>query len=368
MAAMRKRVGIIGASGNVGRGAAELLAENKDIIVRLGCRNPPQSIEKAQNIEIMTVDIYIKEQLAEFVRDCSAVINCAGPASKIRTRVAKVCMEKEICYIDAAGNKSVYKELKQLSPSCPPAMSIVSAGIYPGLTEMFAIWAVNRIDGEIYFLEEIFFGNNMLSLHAAEDICETLDADEGKTFAYYDNGTIAKIDFDARGQEKIPGLAEPVSVIPVIYDEFAAAMKMKRVNKAVFYNSFSSQGSLIRFVDIKNNLKNNTEYSSDKTALVRDIFWSPELEQIFTLIVELKAEENGQLVRKRYVLSSTENWNTVTGYVAAILSRQILSGNDKKPGLYFASEIADIDNIIEELRINSVITIKCFQKIVQKGP
>jgi len=361
---MIKRVGVIGASGNVGRGVVALLSEEKNIILRIGCRKIENLNQEFRRIEAVSVDLYEDAELEAFITGCDLVINCAGPAYKVMTRVAESCFKQSVSYIDVAGNKSQYQKLVDLAFKYPHAGGIISAGIYPGLAEMLAIWAIGKAGGKIKVLEEIFYGNNDLSKNAAIDICDTLNSDEGNAFSYCCNGEVRKIDFKVKGNIKLPGLGEQINLIPVVYEEFAEAMKSSGIEQAIFYNSFADQDKMNNFIKLKEQLEAKTDISDDLVQQIRNIFWSPGQGRKFLLLIELEAENCGHSIRKRHLITGKRDWNIVTGYVAGAIALQLLERGLACTGIHFASQTADIAKLLEILKSKLDIEIRSFQKTI----
>lgn len=351
------RVGIIGASGKVGKGAVEILQEEK-IILRLGCRHPENIKCISPYSEILKIDIFDSLSLLKFVHTCDIVINCTGPITEVGDRIAKICCENNIIYIDVAGNQKLYNDINKLCIQYPKASCVMSAGIYPGLVEIFASWVLEKNLNRIYSVEGLFYGNNQLSYNAAKDICETLKSNESESFTYLKEKNICKIDFEVKTLRKLPGIEDKVYVIPIMYDEFAVTMKKNRVNRALFYHSFSKLEKMEDFISVKEDIM-RWGIAEDSIEKVRYSFYDPEKDNMFLLIMET---EDYTKEKRRYVLFGKKSWNLISGMVAGLIGLQMLDYNFSNTGLFYATEIANAKNVISKLISNSDITIRIFQK------
>ena len=74
-------IGVIGATGRVGRECLRYLAGHTDFTLLAGSRNLPGAPVPGT---FQTVDVFDPASLARFCEQCALVINCAGPASVVK--------------------------------------------------------------------------------------------------------------------------------------------------------------------------------------------------------------------------------------------------------------------------------------------
>lgn len=349
------RIGILGASGSAGKGAVDILKGKDGITLKLGCRYVERLSRQTENVELCRVDIEKKNQLDDFVRNCDCVINCAGPSWKIKGSVAEVCFSYRIPYIDVAGGKLLINDLNGLN-NVDNNTGITSAGVYPGLSELFLQWVCTQSQEEICSIEEIFFGNDELSDVAIEDICISLKAGEGDAFCYCHKGNIEKISFETKTSVKIPGVSTPVYLLPVMNMAFANVMGSLNIDKAVFYMGLLKAERMTQLINLKNNLENSTdeEIFSENT---KNIFYDKNYSSGFGIVVDVITIMGEHI---KYVLSGGTNWNYLTGCVAALA---VLNWKDKSlKGIRYVHEVTDAKEIITELKKRGFITVKKFMK------
>lgn len=348
------RVGIIGASGNAGKGAVSILKKREEIFLKLGCRHIENLESVNGNCELCSVDVNREEELNAFVENCDYVINCAGPSWKIMERVAKSCFQYHKVYIDVAGGRSFIHSLSMLKQA-EGNRGITSAGVYPGLSEIFLKWICEQSDGEISSIEEVFYGNDKLSDIALQDICDSLKDDEGAVFCFCHKGEILKLSFKTRTSMKVPGSPNPIYLIPVINSAFADVMGKYSVDKAIFYIGLLREESLSKLIYLKDKLKNHTS----ETILLKEIksiFYNEEYKSSFGMMAEVTKRDSH--IQERYVLSGETNWNYLTGAVAALALLNM--GEDNMYGIRYVHEMVDAKKMIIELKEHGLVTVKKY--------
>ena len=98
MSGQDHRIGIIGASGAVGRVVTNVLAQTEGVTLVLGGRHPLPDLQAAAGergrarIETTAVDVLDAKALDRFANGLSVVVNCAGPSYMIGDRIARVAL------------------------------------------------------------------------------------------------------------------------------------------------------------------------------------------------------------------------------------------------------------------------------------
>jgi len=146
----RATFGLVGGYGATGRlVASELLRTGEDGIL-IGGRDAAKltrcAAELGARVLSAHLDVMDAETLARFCRDCSVVINCAGPVTQLGHRVAQAALRERCHYVDPAG-MSVVKESLQPRGREIEALGlsfVVSAGWTPGISEVLPVYAHAR--------------------------------------------------------------------------------------------------------------------------------------------------------------------------------------------------------------------------------
>lgn len=124
-------VAVLGASGAVGRAAADAL-RGAGVPLRLGCRRPPAP-PPGECRDTVAVDLNDPRALAAFCAGSRIVVNCAGPSSLVRGLVGRAALEAGADYVDVSGDAAAHTELFAALPA-PGRTAVLSAGTLPGLS------------------------------------------------------------------------------------------------------------------------------------------------------------------------------------------------------------------------------------------
>ena len=129
---------VIGGTGRVGRECLRYLHENTSFGLLIGGRKPPR---EALPGSFLPVDAFDEASLARFCGQCSLVINCAGPASAVRERVAAAALAGGCHYVDPGGYTPLFPILSSRRPEirAKRLTFLLTLGILPGLSELFPV-------------------------------------------------------------------------------------------------------------------------------------------------------------------------------------------------------------------------------------
>ncbi|KOY81124.1 saccharopine dehydrogenase NADP-binding domain-containing protein [Lysinibacillus macroides] len=348
----RKSIGIVGATGQVGSGVVETLLENNSYQLLLGSRKIEKLVEKYGNeseaIQYKAVDVFDKKSLISFCYNCDLMINTAGPSSIVLDRVADACMETNTNYLDVSGDKTMKTAIKDAMTKRNSSITLaISAGVYPGLTEMFLAFLMQNNHESIDDIRCYFAGKGNFSETGAYDIISSLEKDEGHGMAYYCNGAIKKMTSGIGSQIILPPPFNEVYTLPVISEEYMECLNDFKITNAHFYNTFATQKMLTDFITIKamQLFKTEEEKRASANRLMKT-YSTKDKSQGF--IIYVVWDENG-VKRKKWLQSST-NWNYCSGVVAACVAMQMLDIDfTKKKGCYFAQSIIDSKELFNQL-------------------
>lgn len=343
----RNIVGILGASGKVGGGAVDTMLAATDFPVVLGGRNLEKLRERYQHaearIEFMYADVYDSDSLGRFCEQCAIVINCAGPSKQILDRVAAASIRHRAHYVDVSGDEHLYKRLlnRQRDIEEKQLSCIVSAGVYPGLSEIFPAYIAETCFDDVDSLELFFAGNGDFSLHAAYDIVCSIQEDTGLGMAYCKNGETSRIDRPIHRSYRLPSPAGEREAYPILHHEFLAAARAYRFTSALFYNTYEDPSILNKFVMIKALEQYKTEAQKQASArmLVEQFDAHQQQANEYTLFHLLATGcKSGKPLRLASTLLYNKDWNTLSGMVAAHAARLVMEDDKRVPGCYFAME------------------------------
>ena len=354
----KKYVGIIGATGQVGVGAVETLLNNFSAPLLLGGRKKAKLIEQfgaeSETMKYQTVDVFDEASIRAFCEHCYLVINTAGPSSITLARVAEACLVTNTNYIDVSGDKAMKLAIEDaLAKHNNPITCAISAGVYPGLTEMFIAFLLGQ--KRVERISCYFAGKGSFSETGAYDIISSLEKDEGYGMSYYSNGDIKKLTSGIGSQMLLPAPFHQVYTLPLMSEEFIACVKEYRATNAYFYNTFASSKILSDFIMIKAMQPYKTE--EEKRASAKHLMATYHIQDKQEgFIIYVETEANGK-TQTSYLQSNT-NWNYGSGVVAACVAMQMqeMNGTNQK-GCYFAQSIVDVEELMHQLVKTKFISI-----------
>ena len=102
---MEKTIGVLGASGAVGKKLTkELLVNTKNNVIVAGRKE--KTLQEIYNkfdktVDICVVDARSKKNLKKFYSKIDIVVNCSGPAHIFKMLPAKIAIEETIPYIES---------------------------------------------------------------------------------------------------------------------------------------------------------------------------------------------------------------------------------------------------------------------------
>ncbi|MCR8979411.1 saccharopine dehydrogenase family protein [Brevibacillus laterosporus] len=359
----KKTIGILGASGIVGREAVQTILAFTNHHVVLGGRNPDNLCESFKEmearIECLQVDVYNVEQLHRFCSPCDIVINCAGPSKQIVDTVASACIEHAVHYVDVSGDEHLYRQLlkRQHEIKEKGLLFLISAGVYPGLSEIFPAYIAENELEEIDFLELFFAGQGDFSLNAAYDIVCSIEEDTGLGMTYCKQGEAKKIDGSFHRNYELPLPAGKRDTYPVLTQEFSQMAKQKKISSAYFYNSYQNNSVLNQFVMIKalQQYKTEEEKKASAKLLVEQFSAKKQGVEDFTMFhLIATGNRNGKKMRLVSTLLYRGDWNRLSGIIAGTVARLIAEDRSKESGCFFVSEGVSATRLIGALREQTI--------------
>lgn len=351
---MKKDIGILGATGFVGKGVLSALGK-KGYTLLIGARNVQQMecIKKqlCSDIEIMRIDVFDPVQLETFCSRCDAIINCTSPASVVGTRVIRECVKQGIDYIDPYGEDSVEKYATENHKIIRDKGSriILAAGTYPGLSEVLFRYVAEKYKGNMLSIKEYFYGNGAFSHGATQDVIYSMLQDDYKSMSYVMDGEIAPYKMKFGESININRAIGSVYPYPIIGKEFYKTCKKAKVREGYFFNTFDDIDSMATFFEIGSQVY-FSESESDQLKKLEELYSKdcPENEKtIFLFCVEV-INKNGREQRKD-LFEYAYNWNILSGYVCALATEWCKRNRVPHGYICKLDEIEDVQMFVDSL-------------------
>lgn len=350
------RVGLLGATGLVGKGALKLFMYHcKEYQICIAGRSIERmknavceiSPEKENQIEYSIVDITNLEQSESFIKTCDIIINCAGPVSLIGDSIERLCIKNKVSLFDASADDVLQEKMVVLHDRAVEnqVTCVIAAGINPGLTEMIPYYIMtNRFD----FTRELnvfLAGTGKLSYNASYDIIQTVGrcslntANGRKMFIYIHNGKKEKSKQFIRKKE----YKEPVgqkATYPFISSDFYNMVNKCNAECVYYYDSY-----LMPLINNRYILDIDTE--DKKREAARKMSEASACDTEYGIILaEGSGEKCGKSVEIRYEMNFDGSGENLTGMVVAAAGLSMLINGTEKYGCFYAYEAIKFSDIL----------------------
>ncbi|WP_181019836.1 saccharopine dehydrogenase [Nonomuraea typhae] len=301
-------IGVLGATGAVGRRVAELLEPHG---VRRGSRSGPGQ----------RVDAYDPAGLAAFCAGCRLVVNCAGPSHRLLDRVARAAFAAGADYVDAAGDDPLFGLLS--SSGTAGRTAIVSAGMLPGLTgllpRLVTAHGTHRLD--VYT-----GGRDRLTPAAAEDVL--LSRGYGEALAAWRGGVRVSRALTPAEDVALPYFPERVSLHPYLTTEAERLARRLSVGESHWYTVTSKERVLA--------LARGSAADLERAAALELAGRAPYYAMLFQAV---GPSGTGTLALR------TADTAALTAAVAAHAAEEVLAGA-VRPGAHYAADVLDPEAVL----------------------
>src|SRR6218665_876583 len=348
------RIGIVGASGMVGRAVAQHLRLAGMRGVRLGARrgagvggggvgedvglggmrglrlgarrSEGLQREAREGEDIVAFDLADSAQLQRFCEGCAIVVNAAGPSRQVLDRVARASLAAGADYVDAAGDELVH-ELLAGTP-CGDRRLLLSAGMMPGLTALLPRFLAAGLDGPLR-LTAFAGGLDRFTRTAAGDYVDSLRNGYGTPLAAW------------RGR---------ITALPYLSQENTRIARTLGLAAGDWYNVFAGQHLRDAFARVQNLL-----HASGEAAAIEALCTSAALDLAGRAPYQLLVCRVESASASRSLMLRASDSYALTGAMAAFAALALCEG-DVPPGVHFAGEVMAPDRTVTRLRSSSAVT------------
>lgn len=349
-------IGIIGASGGVGRHTAAALAASGVGPLRLGARRPEAITAEGPwptGSETVAVDALDPGSLSRFCAGCRIVVNCAGPSYIIKDTVARAALAAGADTVDVLGDDPAYEALAASGVVGPDRTVVLSAGAVPGLSGLVPFWLAESgtTGSEPTRLRGFAGGLERITAALAADILLSLDTGGangerfGQPLAAWRHGRRAARALRIEENAEVPFFPQRAALHPLLTPEVERLAARMGLAEADWYSVFPGEQIRGLFTTLPTLALDTAEQRDAVMARIRraaevDAAGSaPYYRLVFTMSGEGWARTG--VVR-------TDNSFRLSGAVAAVAVGDLLAGRIG-PGLHFAAAAMDPWSTIAEL-------------------
>jgi hypothetical protein len=340
----RLPIGIIGGYGSTGKVVAANLSPSLPVLIAGRSLAGAESLasDLGSYASPIQLDILDSKTLDDFCGRCSMVINCAGPVTVLRDRVAQSAFRARCHYIDPAGMSIVKEALVPHNREIAEAglSFIISAGWMPGLTEVLPAYTAAKARTEFGSIDSVrvYFGDSgEWSENALQDAVAFIR----------ENGLTSALWF-RKGQAMRPKASEAFRSCEMgrcaLYTgpEIAELANQLKDADVFVYNSFASNRSmldaaLIYLVPLPHSARIN---------LMRGIFRRNKFPASGFAIAEVISVKH--VLRSRIVYQDRRDY-WIHGTVLANVARMVSENRTVNSGVHYLADAVDPQVLMNDL-------------------
>jgi hypothetical protein len=350
-------VGVLGASGAVGRAAARELRDLGQPALLLGGRRLDALREIAQgDEEIVRADVADPASLAAFAERCEVVLNCVGPTYRLKATVAAAALAADAHCVDVAGDDPAAEALLGAGDPAAGGRSVVlSAGALPGLSSILPRWLAHRGPDTPTALTAYCGGLGPCTPTVAEDLMLSLTTGGAGGTAYGDplaawragrkQSRASRLIEDAEA----PGFPGRVAIQPFLSAEterLAADLGLDRVD---WFNAHP--GPQVRA--LLNRLPGSLAAGADRAELAMRMMLAARLDlagrtPYYVMHFALVGSTDGRPASRRLTMRAASSYR-LTAAVGALAVDAVLRGA-VPPGVHFACDVLDPRAVAARIR------------------
>ncbi|MFJ6070889.1 saccharopine dehydrogenase NADP-binding domain-containing protein [Streptomyces sp. NPDC093065] len=362
-------IGVLGASGAVGRAAVRELRALGHSGLRLGGRTASTLCEVAEenpggHDETVWADATAPDGLRAFTEGCDIVLNCVGPTYRLRATVAFAALDAGAHCVDVAGDDPAAEDLlKGGDPARDARTVVLSAGALPGLSSLLPRWLAGQgLDG-VAALTAYCGGLEPCSPTVAHDLMLSLSSGGAHGAAYGE--ALAAV----RGGRRVPRALRTdedtvhrafpgrVAVQPYLSGESERLAGDLGVDRLDWYNVHP--GPAVRA--LLNLLPGRLAAGGDPDRLAQRLILAADLDlagrkPYYVMDFALSGTASGAPATAGATLRTASSYR-LTAAVGALAVDAVLRGG-VPAGVHFAGDVLDPDAVVRHLRSHGTADLR----------
>jgi Saccharopine dehydrogenase NADP binding domain len=354
-------IGVLGASGAVGRAAVRELRDLGRTPAVLGGRHPDALREIAERdlsdgADVMRVDLADLASLAAFAARCDLVLNCAGPTYRFKDTVSAAALDAGVHCVDVAGDDPAAEALRRRDDAAAGGPSVVlSAGTLPGLSSILPRWLARRELEAVNALTAYCGGLERCSPTVAEDMMLSLTTG-GADGAAYGEPSAAW-----RAGRKQPGVLRPAenvsppgfpgraAVQPFLSAEIERLCTTLALDRADWFNVYPGQ----QVHALLNRLPGSLAAGVDRAEVTERLMLAAQLDlagrtPYYAMHFAITGTIGGKPAEHRLTVRTASSYR-LTAAVGALAADAVLRGT-VPPGVHFACDVLDPEAVVGWIR------------------
>ncbi|MEU9731646.1 saccharopine dehydrogenase NADP-binding domain-containing protein [Streptomyces sp. NPDC048002] len=365
----RPVIGVLGASGAVGRAAVRELRLLGHTGLRLGGRTTSALCAVAEEgpagrDETVWADATAPDGLRAFTEGCDIVLNCVGPTYRLRATVALAALAAGAHCVDVAGDDPAAEDLSgPADPARDGRSAVLSAGALPGLSSLLPRWLARQGLDRATALTAYCGGLETCSPTVAHDLMLSLSAGGADGAAYGE--ALAAV----RGGRRVPRVLRAdedtaheafpgrVAVQPYLSGESERLAALLGLDRLDWYNVHP--GAAVRAV--LNLLPGRLAAGDDPDGLAKRLIRAADLDlagrkPFYVMDFTLTGAASGAPTTAALTLRAASSYR-LTAAVGALAVDAVLRG-DVPAGVHFACDVLDPDTVVGHLRSHGAADLR----------
>ncbi|MBZ6256035.1 saccharopine dehydrogenase NADP-binding domain-containing protein [Streptomyces olivaceus] len=354
-------IGVLGASGAVGRAAVRELRALGRTGLRLGGRTASALCAVAGedpggHDETVWADATAPDGLRAFTEGCDIVLNCVGPTYRLRATVAAAALADGAHCVDVAGDDPAAEDLlKDGDPAREGRTVVLSAGALPGLSSLLPRWLAGQGLDTATALSAHCGGLETCSPTVARDLMLSLSsggadgAAYGEALAAVRGGRRVPRALRTAEDTEHPAFPGRVALQPYLSGESERLADVLGLDRLDWYNVHP--GPAVRA--LLNRLPASLAAGDDPAALADRLILAADLDlagrtPYYVMDFALSGTASGQPATAGLTLRAASSYR-LTAAVGALSVDAVLRGA-VPAGVHFACDVLDPRAVVRHLR------------------
>ncbi|THA97314.1 epimerase [Streptomyces sp. LRa12] len=362
-------IGVLGASGAVGRAAVRELRALGHTGLRLGGRTVSTLRAVAEegpagHDETVWADADAPDGLRAFTEGCDIVLNCVGPTYRLRATVASAALAAAAHCVDVAGDDPAAEDLLAAGDPARDGRTVVlSAGALPGLSSLLPRWLAGQgLDGTSALTAHCG-GLETCSPTVAHDLMLSLTSGGADGAAYGE--ALAAV----RGGRRVPRALRTaedtehrsfpgrVALQPYLSQESERLATVLGLDRLDWYNVYP--GPAVRA--LLNQLPGRLAAGDDPAELAGRLILAADLDLAgrkpwYVMDFELSGTASGRPATAGLTLRAASSYR-LTAAVGALAVDAVLRAG-VPAGVHFACDVLDPEAVVRHLREGNVADLR----------
>lgn len=330
-------VGIIGCSGEIGKGIAEYFLK-KDYIVYGVQRHEIVDLTEHENFKQIIFDINDTAKLKKFASVCDMIINCIAPAYRHSHSIARTAGEAGCMYLDLT-DCIVSSELPK------NGTYITSCGFIPGLSAILPKLIVEKYFDKVDSMILFQGGTVLCSERALTDIILSSEQ-SGYGDSYYNNGKAERLTINPRKRFMLSIIGNEVFLKPYLSDEMIDLAERMNVSCLKWFNAYENISQFTFFLKLIGIVDSgDQEKMSAFVAKERSKRADSDRKLYSAMFGDVIGIKDNVEKCVRFVLSFS-NMNKICSISAAVIGDRVLN-SDIGTGMYFGYQFAEQEILLK---------------------